>query len=87
MSSNFRPESQDGYPTLDRELHEYQEGVDGDYSGYDRYLDGADEDEPFDPFEDDSYGDDGETPDFDGDDDYDSQPSEYDEWMDFDPDC
>jgi hypothetical protein len=81
MSSDFRPEPQDGFSSYDRDLHEYQEGTvgsfeeqfdddyygDDDCAGYDAYLDGVDEDEY-------EYEDDG-------------QPSEYDEWMDFDPDC
>lgn len=76
MSSDFRPEPQDGFSTLDRELHEYQEGTVGSFE---------------EQFDNDYYGDDGETPEFDDDDEYeyedDGQPSEYDEWMSFDPDC
>lgn len=73
MSSNFRPEPQDGFSSLDRDLHAHQEGVGSDCAGYDAYLDGVDEDEYYDDDEY-EYEDDG-------------QPSEYTEWMDFDPDC
>jgi hypothetical protein len=72
MSSNFRPEPQDAFYSYDRDLHEYQESVGSDCAGYDAYLDGVDEDEYYDDDEYD-YEDDG--------------PSEYTEWMDFDPDC
>jgi hypothetical protein len=66
MSSNFRPEPQDGFSSYDRELHQYQEGAVGSFE---------------EQFDNDYYGDDGETPEFD--DEYDGQPSEYDEWQDF----
>lgn len=72
MSDNFRPEPQDGFSSLDRELHEYQEHDDQVYDGY------YDEDEEFDEDEYDYYDDEDEE---------DGQPSEYTEWMDFDPDC
>ena len=68
MSSDFRPEPQDAFSSYDRDLHEYQEGFGSDCAGYDAYLDGIDEDEPYD----------------DGDDfEYDGLPDEYTEWQDF----
>lgn len=78
MSSDFRPDPQDGFSAMDRDLHAYQEGTVGGFE---------------EQFDDDSYGDDDcdcgcfDEDDYEDDDEDDGQPSEYTEWMDFDPDC
>jgi hypothetical protein len=68
-----RPEPRDGFDT-------HSESVYRDSTGF-VYYDENDSGFPIEDQDEDSY------PYYGDEDDYDGQPSEYDEWMSFDPDC